>query len=332
MMKKGRSMKICAGHASRIFEPGEMMACGGWARFPVPPQSRCGRLQLRQPRYERCTSWFSNPALLAKVVDKPDKIPMDDRDTKGDVYEYMLGMMIAAPVKRLFAPRAISFSWWWRWPSPRLRMWICDPFRHMRVLVAAAEYLRKHHPEMLRDTDARKHFSYHVPRFWFLTRPCCGLVRMNMGLLHGVEDPLRNIVTVWLSRNIMRMRENTAFSSCQSAPCRDLLIMRARAADLQKIVKPTEDGAVVLALFLRLMKQGGRAAVCCARWRFIGSIKRPTKRCGECWLMNITVAVINMPWVFRPYSNVSLQYYSFTKLALAVDLILVLYMTAWWIL
>jgi hypothetical protein len=31
------------------------------------------------------------PALLAKVVDLLDDVPMEDRDTKGDLYEYMLG-------------------------------------------------------------------------------------------------------------------------------------------------------------------------------------------------------------------------------------------------
>ena len=36
------------------------------------------------------------PALLAKVVDKLDAVKMDDRDTKGDVYEYMLGKIASA--------------------------------------------------------------------------------------------------------------------------------------------------------------------------------------------------------------------------------------------
>ena len=31
------------------------------------------------------------PGLLAKVVDMIDQVPMEDRDTKGDLYEYMLG-------------------------------------------------------------------------------------------------------------------------------------------------------------------------------------------------------------------------------------------------
>ena len=36
------------------------------------------------------------PALLAKVVDLLDDVPMDDRDTKGDLYEYMLGKIATA--------------------------------------------------------------------------------------------------------------------------------------------------------------------------------------------------------------------------------------------
>ena len=36
------------------------------------------------------------PALLAKVVDMIDAVPMEDRDTKGDIYEYMLGKIASA--------------------------------------------------------------------------------------------------------------------------------------------------------------------------------------------------------------------------------------------
>ena len=36
------------------------------------------------------------PALLAKVVDMIDHVPMQDRDTKGDLYEYMLGKIASA--------------------------------------------------------------------------------------------------------------------------------------------------------------------------------------------------------------------------------------------
>src|SRR3954471_14519875 len=36
------------------------------------------------------------PALLAKVVDMIEQVPMEDRDTKGDLYEYMLSKIASA--------------------------------------------------------------------------------------------------------------------------------------------------------------------------------------------------------------------------------------------
>jgi type I restriction-modification system DNA methylase subunit len=41
------------------------------------------------------------PALLARVVDMIDHVPMEDRDTKGDLYEYMLGKIASAGMLRI---------------------------------------------------------------------------------------------------------------------------------------------------------------------------------------------------------------------------------------
>ena len=49
------------------------------------------------------------PALLAKVVDLLDALPMDGRDTKGDIYEYMLGKIASAGQNGQFrTPRHIK--------------------------------------------------------------------------------------------------------------------------------------------------------------------------------------------------------------------------------
>jgi type I restriction enzyme M protein len=51
------------------------------------------------------------PALLAKAVDKLDRVDMDDRDTKGDVYEYMLGKIATAGQNGQFrTPRHITYQ------------------------------------------------------------------------------------------------------------------------------------------------------------------------------------------------------------------------------
>jgi hypothetical protein len=46
---------------------------------------------LRNRKITTVVLGIPTPALLAKAVEKLDAVPMDDRDTKGDVYEYMLG-------------------------------------------------------------------------------------------------------------------------------------------------------------------------------------------------------------------------------------------------
>jgi HsdM N-terminal domain/N-6 DNA Methylase len=76
------------------------------------------------------------PALLAKVVDLLAEIPMEDRDTKGDLYEYMLSKIASAGQNGQFrTPRHIIAL-----------MVICDPAcGTCGFLVAAGEYLRENH-------------------------------------------------------------------------------------------------------------------------------------------------------------------------------------------
>jgi type I restriction enzyme M protein len=85
---KGRPYEDLRWSRFKNFEPREMMEVVDEHVFPFlrvlnGSQSSYGKL-MRDARLG-----FSNPALLAKVVEKLDRIPMEDRDTKGDVYEYM---------------------------------------------------------------------------------------------------------------------------------------------------------------------------------------------------------------------------------------------------
>lgn len=42
---------------------------------------------------------IANPALLSNVVEQIDQIPMGDRDTKGDLYEYMRSLFLTIKKK-----------------------------------------------------------------------------------------------------------------------------------------------------------------------------------------------------------------------------------------
>ena len=106
------------------------------------------------------------PALLAKVVDLLDEVPMEDRDTKGDLYEYMLGKIATAGQNGQFRTPRHIIQLMVELTAPKPNDVICDPAcGTCGFLVAAGEYLREHHPELFRDDEAARALPpRHVPR------------------------------------------------------------------------------------------------------------------------------------------------------------------------
>lgn len=101
------------------------------------------------------------PALLAKVVDLIDKIPMDQRDTKGDLYEYMLGKIASAGQNGQFRTPRHIINLMVALTDPQPTDVICDPAAGTcGYLVAAGEYLREHHKGLFRDKKLKEHFNH----------------------------------------------------------------------------------------------------------------------------------------------------------------------------
>src|SRR4029079_18716751 len=89
------------------------------------------------------------PALLAKVVDLLDHVPMEDRDTKGDVYEYMLGKIATAGQNGQFRTPRHIIRLMVELTGPQPLDVICDPACGTAgFLVAAGEHLRERHPNL----------------------------------------------------------------------------------------------------------------------------------------------------------------------------------------
>jgi type I restriction enzyme M protein len=66
---------------------------------------------------------------------------------------------------------------------------ICDPASGTcGFLVAANEYLRSHHPEILRDAKLKEHFHHQMFHGFDFDNTMLRIGSMNM-LLHGVENP-----------------------------------------------------------------------------------------------------------------------------------------------
>ena len=92
---------------------------------------------------------IASPALLTNVVSQIEQIPMEDRDTKGDLYEYMLSKLTTAGTNGQFRTPRHIIKMMVELMNPGTREIICDPACGTGgFLVAAAEYMRD-----LQDSD-----------------------------------------------------------------------------------------------------------------------------------------------------------------------------------
>ncbi len=129
------------------------------------------------------------PGLLAKVVDLIDAVPMEDRDTKGDLYEYMLSKLNQAGQNGQFRTPRHVIRLMVELTVPVPTDLICDPAAGTcGFLVAAGEYLREKHPELFRDAELKRHFPDGLFHGFDFGHTMLRIGSMNM-LLHGVENP-----------------------------------------------------------------------------------------------------------------------------------------------
>jgi type I restriction enzyme M protein len=251
-------------------------------------------------------------ALLAKVVDLLDQVPMDDRDTKGDLYEYMLGKIASAGQNGQFrTPRQI-IQLMVELTAPTPQDVICDPASGTcGFLVMAGEYLRGHHAEIFHDAKLKDHFHRQMFHGFDFDSTMLRIGSMNM-LLHGVENP-QVIYRDSLAQD--HAGEDEKYSLVlANPPFAGSLDYENTAKDLQAIVKTKKTELLFLALFLRLLKTGGRAAVIVPDGVLFGSSKAHKE------LRKILVedqqleGVVKLPsGVFKPYAGVSTAILLFTK-------------------
>jgi type I restriction enzyme M protein len=252
------------------------------------------------------------PALLGKVVDLLADIPMEDRDTKGDLYEYMLSKIASAGQNGQFRTPRHIIRLMVELMAPTPKDTICDPATGTAgFLVAAGEYLREHHKDIFRDKKAREHFHHGMFHGYDFDSTMLRIGSMNMQL-HGIEGA------------DIRYKDSLAEEHGGDADAYSLILANppfagsldyeTTAKDLQKIVKTKKTELLFLALFLKLLKPGGRAAVIVPDGVLFGSStahKALRRMLVEDHKLD---AIVKLPsGVFRPYAGVSTAILCFTK-------------------
>ncbi|MEU0076297.1 class I SAM-dependent DNA methyltransferase [Micromonospora tulbaghiae] len=253
-----------------------------------------------------------NPALLARVVDMLDHIPMEERDTKGDLYEYMLGKIATAGHNGQFRTSRHIIQLMVEMTAPTPTDDICDPACGTAgFLVEAGEYVRRIHANALFDPVQRKHFHESMFHGFDFDTTMLRIGSMNM-LLHGVENPdIRYRDS--LAENVSNESEKYSLILA-NPPFAGSLDYESTSKDLQRIVKTKKTELLFLALFLRLLKPGGRAAVIVPEGVLFGSSKAH-KELRRMLVENQKLdGVVKLPGgTFRPYSGVSTAILLFTK-------------------
>jgi len=278
--------------------------------FPLLRSMGDGTTYSEHMRDARFT--IPTPALLSKVVDMLDDIPMADRDTNGDLYEYLLSKIAAAGVNGQFRTPRHIIDLMVKMTAPGPADEICDPACGTAgFLVAASEFIRDTHSDALLDAKQRNHFHKSMFHGYDFDSTMLRIGSMNM-LQHGIESP------------DIRYRDSLSEGASEDAekytlilanpPFAGSLDYEATSKDLQRVVKTKKTELLFLALFLKLLKPGGRAAVIVPDGVLFGSSK------AHKTLRQIIVddqkldAVVKLPsGVFRPYAGVSTAILFFTK-------------------
>ena len=259
---------------------------------------------------------ISSAALLDSVITQIDQIPMEDRDTKGDLYEYMLSKLSTAGTNGQFRTPRHIIKLMVALMAPGPNEIICDPACGTGgFLVGAAEYVRD-----LKDGEGNSvlnapgnlaHFNDGMFHGFDFDATMLRIGSMNL-MLHGIEQPAIEARDS-LSEDHAGVEE--AFTMIlANPPFKGSVEKSTIAKDLAKVISTKKTELLFMALFLRLLKKGGRAAVIVPDGVLFGSSKAHKglrKLLVESHKLD---GVISMPsGVFKPYAGVSTAILMFTK-------------------
>lgn len=252
------------------------------------------------------------PSMLAKIVDGIDKLEMDNKDdNKGDLYEYLLSKVATAGTNGQFRTPRHIIDMMVKLMKPNPQDIIVDPAAGSAgFLVSAQHYLRENHQELFLDADKKDHFNNTMFYGFDMDRTMLRIGAMNM-MLHGVDNP-----NIEYKDSLSEVNEDNDKYTLVLAnpPFKGSLDYEAVSTDLLKVTKTKKTELLFLALFLRILKKGGRCASIVPDGVLFGSTKGHKDIRKEIVENNKLEAIISMPsGVFKPYAGVSTAIMIFTK-------------------
>ncbi|MBQ1992492.1 MAG: SAM-dependent DNA methyltransferase [Clostridia bacterium] len=257
------------------------------------------------------------PLLLSKVVDALDEIytmmsKSDDKDVRGDVYEYLLNKIAKSGLNGQFRTPRHIIDMMVELMKPTPDEIICDPACGTSgFLVSAGKYLKENYKqEIFFNKQKKDHYMNHMFYGFDMDRTMLRIGAMNM-MTHGVESPCIEYRDSLSDQNQDKDKYSLVLAN---PPFKGSLDYDIVSADLLKVCKTKKTELLFLTLFLRMLKVGGRCACIVPDGVLFGSSKAHKSIRKEIVEGNRLEAVISMPsGVFKPYAGVSTGILIFTK-------------------
>lgn len=253
------------------------------------------------------------PQVLQKIITGLEDLyenDLSDMDMQGDLYEYMLGKLSTAGQNGQFrTPRhIIKMMVDLIQPTPDDK--ICDPACGTAgFLVGAADYIRNHYE----DTMTQEQWdAYAGPMFtgFDTDRTMLRLSAMNL-MLHSIKNPDIDYKDSVSKQNDISSKYTVCLAN---PPFKGTIDAESINANLKAVTNTKKTELLFLALFIRMMKIGGRCACIVPDGVLFGSSKAHKAIREELVERHELKAVISMPsGVFKPYAGVSTAVLIFTK-------------------
>lgn len=257
------------------------------------------------------------PLMLSKVVSAMDDLyeqmeRLQETDARGDVYEYLLSKLSTAGVNGQFRTPRHIIKMMVTLMDPGADEIICDPSCGTAgFLVEAGEYLRANRKEEIFFDKAKKdHFMNHMFNGFDMDRTMLRIGAMNM-MTHGIDSPFIEYRDSLSDQNPDKDKYSLILAN---PPFKGSLDYDIVSTDLLKVCKTKKTELLFLALFVRMLKVGGRCACIVPDGVLFGSSTAHKAIRKEIIENQRLEAIISMPsGVFKPYAGVSTGILIFTK-------------------
>ena len=257
------------------------------------------------------TFLIQNPRTLVKIVEGIDALDMNNRDTMGDVYEYVLGKMAASGNNGQFRTPRHIIKMMVDMMQPTLQDSVCDPaMGSAGFIVESAKYVQEHYKTELLKPENMKHYKNGLLHGFDTDTTMLRIGAMNL-MLHGVDNP---DVEYKDSLSTDNTDENRYTLCLANPPFAGSLDYDAVSKSLLAITKTKKTELLFMALFVRMLQLGGRCASIVPDGVLFGTSTGHLAIRKEIVDNQRLQAVISMPsGVFKPYAGVSTAILVFTK-------------------